>query len=405
MGTARIILGVTGGIAAFKSLNILRQLKKQGHEVVVVPTENALKMVGETSFRALSDNPVSHDIFEHVPNYGHIELANWADLIIIAPATANFIAKMASGVADDLLSAILLATSKPISVAPAMHTNMYEHPATKRNIKTLKQFGINIIDSVVGELTNGDIGKGRLADENYIVEQSLATLYDKDYTDKRILITAGGTKEYIDPVRFISNSSSGKQGIAIAKQAQKRGAKVTLLACNIKDDLLSDISNDISILKVETASDLYDRVLEQYDDHDIIVMCAAVSDWTVKSPSDTKIKKQHDIDEMNLTLVKTKDILKEVSLKNSLDKQKVIVGFAAETGDEETILSYGREKISRKNCDLLVINPVGKSQGFDKDTNSVYIINKEGEVLSQNNSTKTNIATTILDTLQDYIED
>lgn len=406
MDTARIILGVTGGIAAFKSLNVLRQLKKLGHEVIVIPTENALKMVGKTSFESLSGHSVSSNIFEHEKGYGHIELSNWADLFIICPTTANFISKMAIGSVDDLLSATLIATKKPILIAPAMHTNMYEHPATQNNLKILSERGIHIIGPAIGELTNGDIGKGRLVDEELIVETALGLIVKKDLLGKKILITAGGTKEYIDQVRCITNSSSGKQGIALATQSKKRGAEVTVVSCNINKELLP---KNIEIKHVVTAQQLYSEVIEHYEKYDVIIMCAAVSDWTVKNPSKIKLKKDKNIEEINLSLVKTKDILKTLCQKNierkkliekeTIENKKIIVGFAAETGDQKQIIEYAKQKIVNKQCDFLVLNPVGKNKAFGKDTNHIYIINKQGEILFEEKGSKIYLADKILDTI------
>ena len=393
--TTRVILGVTGGIAAFKSINILRALKKRGFEVIVVPTSSALKIVGKKTFEALSSNPVYFDTFECGKGYSHIDLATWADLILIAPATANTIAKIASGIADNLLLTTLLASKSPIVLAPAMHTNMYLNDATQENINILRARGMKIIEPDVGELSHGDCGLGRLPDEDIIVQEALNVLTDKDFKNFNVLITAGGTKEYIDPVRFIANNSSGKQGFALADHLYSRGANVTVIAGSVEKTFLN---RKYKIITVETAQQMHDEVCRQYDSSDMIIMCAAVADWKVENPSESKIKKDNNSNSMVLRLVKNPDILKEISEKNnSTGCEKIIVGFAAETGDSELIIKYAKEKIKRKKCDFIIVNPVGENIGFNSTNNTIYILSKDGRISDKFVGNKNYIAKIIID--------
>lgn len=409
MNTTRIILGVTGGIAAFKSVTILRILKKKGYDVVVVPTDNALKMVGKKTFEALSENPVSTSVFEAEKGFGHIELAD-SDLLLIVPATANFIAKMSSGIADDLLSNIFLATHAPTIIAPAMHTNMFNHFTTQKNLSYLKKNGVHVLEPVTGQLSNTDVGKGRLQDEQVIADYAISVLQASNCADasfefcsdsqlvaklsgKSILITGGGTREYIDPVRFITNSSSGKQALALAEVAHKAGAKVHFIAANIPEE---KFDLDYRVTHVVTAEEMAKAVADNFADCDITIMCAAVSDWKVENFSEVKLKKVSD--KMQLELVQTTDILKEISeLNHSRNLQKLIVGFAAETGDNKTILEYAKDKIKKKKCDLLVLNPVGTDLGFNKDENTVSIIDNNLQILAQMSGSKLQVAQKILE--------
>mgnify|MGYP003333172417 FL=1 len=370
---SRIVVGVAGGIAAYKSCDLIRKLRELGHSVKVVPTPSALKFVGAATFEALSGEPVSSTVWERVDEVAHIEIGRAADLVIIAPATANTIARLAQGAADDLLSATVLVTKAPVIVCPAMHSDMWLNEAVQDNLEMLKQRQFHVIPPAVGRLTGSDSGVGRLPEVTEIIEESLAFLQgSKIFADTRMLITAGGTREPIDPVRFIGNRSSGRQGIAIAKAAALQGAQVTLIACNIENALLANLSSRISVLKVETSKQLKDTVDSEIQAAKIVIMAAAVADFRTKNVAKSKIKK----DESNniLELVATTDVLEGI-LKNRQAHQ-FIVGFAAETGDSIEIENYAKRKFERKPVDLLVVNDVSEGKVFGSLTNKAFFLCK-----------------------------
>jgi len=370
---SRIVVGVAGGIAAYKSCDLIRKLRELGHSVKVVPTPSALKFVGAATFEALSGEPVSSTVWERVDEVAHIEIGRAADLVIIAPATANTIARLAQGAADDLLSATVLVTKAPVIVCPAMHSDMWLNEAVQDNVEMLKQRQFHVIPPAVGRLTGSDSGVGRLPEVTEIIEESLAFLQgSKIFADTRMLITAGGTREPIDPVRFIGNRSSGRQGIAIAKAAALQGAQVTLIACNIENALLANLSSRISVLKVETSKQLKDTVDSEIQAAKIVIMAAAVADFRTKNVAKSNIKK----DESNniLELVATTDILEGI-LKNRQAHQ-FIVGFAAETGDSIEIENYAKRKFERKPVDLLVVNDVSEGKVFGSLTNKAFFLCK-----------------------------
>ena len=370
---SRIVVGVAGGIAAYKSCDLIRKLRELGHSVKVVPTPSALKFVGAATFEALSGEPVSSTVWERVDEVAHIEIGRAADLVIIAPATANTIARLAQGAADDLLSATVLVTKAPVIVCPAMHSDMWLNEAVQDNVEMLKQRQFHVIPPAVGRLTGSDSGVGRLPEVTEIIEESLAFLQgSKIFADTRMLITAGGTREPIDPVRFIGNRSSGRQGIAIAKAAALQGAQVTLIACNIENALLANLSSRISVLKVETSKQLKDTVDSEIQAAKIVIMAAAVADFRTKNVAKSKIKK----DESNniLELVATTDILEGI-LKYRQAHQ-FIVGFAAETGDSIEIENYAKRKFERKPVDLLVVNDVSEGKVFGSLTNKAFFLCK-----------------------------
>ena len=361
------------GFAAYKSCDLIRKLRELGHSVKVVPTPSALKFVGAATFEALSGEPVSSTVWERVDEVAHIEIGRAADLVIIAPATANTIARLAQGAADDLLSATVLVTKAPVIVCPAMHSDMWLNEAVQDNVEMLKQRQFHVIPPAVGRLTGSDSGVGRLPEVTEIIEESLAFLQgSKIFADTRMLITAGGTREPIDPVRFIGNRSSGRQGIAIAKAAALQGAQVTLIACNIENALLANLSSRISVLKVETSKQLKDTVDSEIQAAKIVIMAAAVADFRTKNVAKSKIKK----DESNniLELVATTDILEGI-LKNRQAHQ-FIVGFAAETGDSIEIENYAKRKFERKPVDLLVVNDVSEGKVFGSLTNKAFFLCK-----------------------------
>lgn len=367
----KIILGVGGGIAAYKVASLLRLLKEDGHDVHVVPTKAALNFVGTATWESLSGHPVTSEVWDDVAEVPHVRLGQQADLVLVAPATADLLARAATGVANDLLTNVLLTARCPIVLAPAMHTEMWEHPATQQNVATLRSRGVTVIDPAVGRLTGSDSGPGRLPEVEQIAQVALSQVNPakKDLTGKKFLISAGGTREYLDPVRFIGNSSTGKQGIALAQAALDRGAQVTLVCANVT---LPTPAN-AHIVKVQTAGELAKLMQVHAAEADVVIMAAAVSDFTPKTVAQTKIKKENQPEQLTVELVQTPDILS--GLAASKKPGQYVVGFAAETGDDKaTVLEYGFAKLARKGCDALVVNEVGPSKGFGTDDNSVVIL-------------------------------
>jgi phosphopantothenoylcysteine decarboxylase/phosphopantothenate--cysteine ligase len=383
-----IVLGVSGGIAVYKSVELLRLLQKQGARVRVAMTENAKWFMGPTTFEALTGRPVCSDLFREKGGVviGHIEWAQAADAVVVAPATANIIAKMAGGIADDALSTLLLAVTAPVIVCPAMNTHMYENSATQRNIDTLKADGRFIVDPASGELACGTSGAGRLPEAGEILDRMCHFLTPKDMAGKHVLVTAGPTREYVDPVRFISNPSSGKMGYAIARAAEYRGAKVTLVSgpTDLPDP------TGVHVVRVESAREMADTVLGVMDQAQVIIKSAAVSDYRPVETSDHKIKKGADT--MVLNLEKNMDILLELGRRK---KGQVLVGFAAETRDlAENALS----KLNRKNLDMIVANLVNEpGTGFGVDTNRVTLFFRDGRQEALPEMDKLQVAHTLLD--------
>lgn len=392
---ARIVLGITGGIAAYKATSIIRQLTAHGHDVQVVPTQNALRFIGATALEALSHNSIDSDLYTDVESVKHIKIAQEADLVIVAPASASFLARTAAGLADDLLSNTILATTAPILLAPAMHSEMFLNPATQANIETLESRGIAVLQPATGRLTGEDSGIGRMPEAEEIVEAALAMLVSKDFAGKRILVTAGGTHEAIDPVRFIANKSSGKQGVAFAKAALARGASVTLVGANIAP------VGGFDFVQVETALQLQEAVESRLNDIDYLVMTAAVSDFRVKAVSEQKIKRAVLGNNTSIELVANPDILHSAVghiREHGLDVKTV--GFAAETAhDSSDMRQLAAHKLMSKGCDLLVANDVSAGKTFGEDTNSVLILSKGG-VEKTYSGTKSQVASVVLDILR-----
>jgi len=364
-----IVLGVSGGIAAYKSVELLRLLIKEEANVRVIMTKNASEFVKPLTFWALSRQPVCTSLFETVDDASirHIDWANQADAVIIAPATANIIGKIAGGIADDALSTFILAVRCPVVICPAMNTNMFEAKAVRRNLERLKSDGHFVIEPESGELACGTTGPGRLPEPEDILDRLLFYLSPKDMKGQKILITAGPTREFIDPVRFISNPSSGKMGFAVAKAAEQRGGDVILITgpTNLLDP------NNVTVVRVGTAREMALAVFEHMEQSDIIIKTAAVSDYRPKEQSGQKIKKEKD--ELVLLLEKTRDILKEVGRRK---KDQILVGFAAET---EHLEQYAEKKLVEKNLDIIVGNLVGgPSLGFGSDTNKVTLFYRDG---------------------------
>lgn len=390
-----VVVGITGGIAAYKAVGVIRALVLAGHDVHVVPTEAALRFVGRPTLEALSRNPVHTDLYEGVAEVRHVAIGQAADLIVIAPATANTIAKLAAGLADDLLGNTVLASKAPLVIAPAMHTEMWQNPATVENVRVLRERGVTIVGPAEGQLTGKDSGPGRMSEPDEIVAAALGAVGKHDLAGRRILVTAGGTREPLDPVRFIGNRSSGKQGIAIAVAAARRGADVTLIAANLEVDAPAGMT----VQQVMTATELQDAVTAAATDADVIVMAAAVADYRPELVADAKIKKEQQGDRLELTLVRNPDILAGISAAQR-DGQ-VIIGFAAETEpDDAKLLELGRAKIARKGCDYLVINRVGWAEGFATERNTVVVVDRAGAIVAEAAGTKSEVAARLLDLLE-----
>lgn len=382
-----VLLCVTGCIAAYKSCEVLRLLQKAGCRVKVLMTEHATQFVGPTTFRALTHEKVAIGLFDDPEDpIHHISLAQEADIVLVAPATANIIAKMSHGIADDLMSTTLLATKAPVLVAPAMNSGMWSATATQENIRVLSNRGVHFVQPDAGYLACGDVGSGRLASPEVIADAALSLLCDgKDLEGETLLVTAGPTHEPIDPVRYIANRSSGKMGLALAKAARDRGARVTLVAGPI--DL--PIPAGIDIVRVETAQQMHDAALEAFSHSTIAILAAAVADYTPSAPADHKLKKAIDpID--SISLVQTQDILAELSSEKG---NRVVIGFAAETND---VVEYAQAKLKRKGCDAIVANDVSRTDaGFGSAANRAWWV-APGEIADFGLLDKTNLADAIL---------
>ena len=368
-----MILGVSGGIAAYKACELLRLLTESGHSVRVVPTESALNFVGAATWAALSGQPVTTDVWSDVEQVPHVRLGQQADLVVVAPATADLIARAATGRADDLLTATLLTARCPILFAPAMHTEMWEHPATQDNVRTLRSRGVVVLDPAIGRLTGADTGRGRLPEPEdiFAAAQTLLARGSQPLAllGRHVVVSAGGTREPLDPVRFLGNRSSGKQGYALARTAIARGAEVTVIAANVA---LPDPAG-AKVVRVGTADEMRAAVLDAARDADAVVMAAAVADFRPAVRADAKLKKTN-VDPEPIALVRNPDILAELGRERSRDGQ-VIVGFAAETND---VMANGRAKLAAKGCDLLVVNEVGERRAFDTPDNAATILDRDG---------------------------
>jgi phosphopantothenoylcysteine decarboxylase/phosphopantothenate--cysteine ligase len=374
----RVVLGVAGGIAAYKAVELLRLLTESGHDVRVVPTRSALEFVGAPTWAALSGRPVTAEVWGDVHEVPHVRVGQQADLVVVAPATADLLARAAAGLADDLLTSTLLTTRAPVLLAPAMHTEMWQHPATQANVATLRKRGAVVLDPAVGRLTGADSGPGRLPEPQAIFAACLRLLAGPgpaagtDLVGRHVVVSAGGTREHLDPVRFLGNRSSGRQGYALAETALARGARVTLVAANVA---LPDPAG-AAVVRVVSAQQLRAAVLEAAADADAVVMAAAVADFRPAEQRDTKIKKSAG-DPAPVALVRNPDVLAELAARPH-DGQ-VVVGFAAETGDETgDVLSHGRAKLAAKGADLLVVNEVGHDRGFEGPDNAAVVLGADG---------------------------
>lgn len=410
MSPKRIIVGVAGGIAAYKACSVVRQLSEAGHDVRVVPTESALRFVGSATFEALSGHPVHTGVFQDVPDVPHVRLGQGADLVVVAPATADLLARAVAGRADDLLTATLLTARCPVLFAPAMHTEMWQHPATADNVATLRRRGAVVLEPASGRLTGADTGPGRLPEPEEIVVFA-ELLLDRpeampyDLRDTKFLITAGGTREALDPVRFIGNRSSGKQGYAVARVAAQRGAEVTLIAGNTAG--LADPAG-VHVVKVTSAAQMRDAVSKHAPDANVLVMAAAVADFRPERVATSKIKKTADAAERpTLELVRTDDILAGAVRQRAdgqLPNMRAIVGFAAETGDANgDVLFHARAKLARKACDLLVVNAVGDGRAFEVDNNDGWLLGSDGTEQALEHGSKSLMASRIVDAITAFL--
>jgi phosphopantothenoylcysteine decarboxylase/phosphopantothenate--cysteine ligase len=402
-----VVLGVSGGIAAYKACELLRRFTESGHDVTVVPTAAALEFVGAPTWAALSGKPVATEVWSQVHEVPHVRIGQSADLVVVAPATADLLAKAAHGLADDLLTNTLLTARCPVVFAPAMHTEMWEHPATRANVATLRGRGAVVIEPAEGRLTGRDTGKGRLPEPVEIFDlcRDLLTRGEggavADLAGRHVLVTAGGTREYLDPVRFLGNRSSGLQGYALARAAAARGAEVTLVAANVT---LPDPAG-VKIVRVESTAQLREEVLAATPSVDAVVMAAAPADFRPVDVSDAKIKKATDGSAPTVTLAQNPDILHEISTHRARPGA-VIVGFAAETGDDSgSVLDLARAKLARKGCDLLVVNDVSGGAVFGSPENEAVILAADGAAVEVPRGPKTALAHVIWDEVASRLQD
>ena len=398
MGAPRVIVGVTGGIAAYKACELVRRLKESGLDVVVVPTVSALNFVGEATFAALSGNPVHTDVWADVHNVPHVQLGRSADALVVAPATADFLARAVQGRSDDLLMSTLLTTTAPIIIAPAMHTEMWENSATQANVATLRERGMVVLDPATGRLTGEDTGKGRMPEPQTIADVVLQSLRRHgapvDFVGKHVVVTAGGTREPMDPVRYLGNRSSGLQGYALAGMAAGRGARVTLISANVS----LDVPAGVDVVHVETAQQMLDATMRAAADADAVIMAAAVADYAPRLVAEHKHKKDGSAPTIELT--ENPDILK--SLVDARKPGQVIAGFAAETGDaQHTALEHAQAKLARKGCDLLVLNDVRGGAAFGSSTNTVTILTAKGLQQALPTMSKHGVADAVLDAVRE----
>lgn len=398
----RVVLGVSGGIAAYKACELLRLFTESGHDVTVVPTAAALEFVAAPTWEALSGKPVASSVFADVASVPHVRLGQQADLVLVAPATANVLAKAASGLSDDLLTATLLTARCPVVFAPAMHTEMWEHAATRDNVATLRARGAVVLEPASGRLTGADTGPGRLPEPAEIFEAAVEVLrrgaagQRLDLAGRSVVVSAGGTREFLDPVRYLGNRSSGKQGYALARTAASRGADVTLISANVT---LPDPAG-VKIVRVESTMELRDAVLTAARGVDAVVMAAAPADFRPLIRAEHKIKKQVDAPQTTMELAENPDILAELasSVTDRGSAAPVLVGFAAETGDDEmSVLEHARTKLTWKGCDILVVNDVSHGAVFGSDDNEAVILRRDADEVRAPRGSKAALAQQVWD--------
>ena len=402
-----VVVGITGGIAAYKAVGVVRGFVLAGFDVHVVPTDSALRYVGLPTREAISRNPVTTSLNDGVAEVRHVALGQRAELIVVAPTTANTLAKLAAGLSDDLLGTTILASRAPVLLAPAMHTEMWQHPATTANVALLRSRGVAVIGPAHGALTGGDTGPGRMSEPDDIVAAGLALLagrtpgadaHPDDLRGERVVVSAGGTREPLDPVRFLGNRSSGRQGLAIAQAAAERGADVVLVAAHLDADVAAEAAavDGLRVVPVGTAAELAVAVEDAAADATLVVMAAAVADYRAAEIAERKIKKDDTGDQLTLRLVRNPDVL--AGLAAARVPGRMVVGFAAETAaDREELLALGRAKAARKGADLLVLNRVGWTNGFGTPDNEVVVIDGAGEVVGEATGSKRGIADRLLD--------
>ena len=399
--TVNIVVGVTGGIAAYKTVHLVRLLTKGGHDVTVVPTDDALRFVGTPTWEALSRNAVTTSVHDDVARVRHVALGQNADLVVVAPATANTIAKITAGIADDLLGTTLLATEAPVLLAPAMHAEMWRNAATQANIATLAARGAHLVGPADGELAGGDSGPGRMAEPEEIFEAALALLAPQDLAGVQVVISAGGTREPIDPVRYLGNRSSGRQGVALAAEAAARGAVVTLVAANIAGDVLADARHpSVRIVPVGTAAELSIAMKDAAVVADIVIMAAAVADYRPATVSEHKLTKEQGL-LTQIDLLENEDVvaaLADSRAEGRAPAGQTIIAFAAETSEDPVERrDRARRKRERKGVDLLAVNLANAEQGFERVDNAVEVIGAAGEVVASASGAKRVVARVILD--------
>lgn len=406
----RILIGVAGGIAAYKACHLIRDFTEHGDDVRVIPTEAALSFVGAATFEALSGHPVSTTVFDAVDEVQHVSLGQQADAIVIAPATADLIARLAGGRADDLLSASVLVATCPVIIAPAMHTEMWLHPATQDNVATLRRRGVTVMEPAHGRLTGTDTGAGRLPDPEQIAEFARTIIaghrVDHDWQGRKVVISAGGTQENLDPVRYLGNRSSGRQGFALAEIAAQRGADVTIVAGNTE---ALPVPSGAAVVRVTSTRDMQEAMNAESADADIVIMAAAVADYRPASVAESKMKKgSADADLAHLELVENPDILKglvERRDSGALNPDAIIVGFAAETGDETTtVLEYAQRKFAKKGCDVLMANEVGEGKVFGQPTSAGWILRRDAEPVVVEPGSKQVVAAQILEAVNEILK-
>ena len=420
-GPWRVVVGVSGSIAAYKTPFVIRLLREAGHEVRTLATQAALRFIGAPALAAVTGHPVSSGLFEDPAAVEHVAVGEWADLVVVAPASADLLARVAAGRADDMLTATILTTTAPVVLAPAMHTQMWANPATRENVATLRRRGLSVIDPDCGRLTGADAGAGRLPEPERIVSEALAVLAGRqtapgagqetlrpDLSGRHVVVSAGGTREPIDPVRYLGNRSSGRQGAAVARAAVERGARATLVAANVADDVLAVLPGGVEVVPVGTALELRDAVRRAARDADAVVMAAAVADYRPAATSASKIKKHGPRSgrtgggaaRLSIELIENPDILAELVTDPPRGDggRTLVVGFAAETGDAEgDVLAHGAAKARRKGADLLAVNAVGERTGFGDVPNAVVVLDDRGREVARAEGSKTDVARALVD--------
>ena len=404
---ATIVVAVTGGVAAFKAPIVVRECQRAGHDVYIAATRASLEFIGRSTWEGITSRPVAVDIAGE-GRAEHVELARIADLIIVVPATANSLAHLAAGFANDMVSLTVLASNAPVVVAPAMHSNMWLAPATQANVRTLRERGVHIIDPTSGALGSGDNGIGRLPDPEEIARKALEVLSHHErvshvLADRTVVVTAGGTREPIDPVRFLGNQSSGRQGLAIASAAARAGAAVRVIAANIESALLAGLPSTVQVTRVGSALQMREATVSQVIDADALVMAAAVADFRPEAVSQSKMKKDPTNEEApTIRLVRNPDILAEIG--HSEKRPPLVVGFAAETGTEEEILAYGADKAVRKGADFICLNRVGSGIGFGDVANDVRVLDASGHIVGRYVGSKGEVAAGLVGHMASFLD-